>query len=684
MTIETETNKAVGHAGQSEASDSGHCLFEAVGVHVGKDYKELRQDVGEYISKNVSSNDTMKSEIIAQMNKSKQGASLNDHEKIEQYIEEMTYGNRWGGDVEIFALEAIFNRPIVIHEAGKIRKHSGIANHGGAEIHLDYKDYHYTVHVAAPVEISKAPEKKMVAPTVSAPVEVAQVPLKKVVLVQSPSVADQVASKAHYDQGDDYYHGRNGQEKNFLLARQCYEKAIALDDGNSAAHTYLGILYKHGLGVPKNLVTAAKHYQKALEAGSAVMQKWLDELLVGDDLSASDSNAIGMMYYNGSDVAKDYARAKIWFEKASEKGAAAAHRNLGLFYEFGRDVPKDLVKAVKYYRQAVEKGYSGGEEDLQRVIALPDISVSDLNRIGAMYHFGEGVKIDFERAKTWYDEAIKKGCPVAYRNVGVLYEYGGKGVEKSLDKAEEYYQQAVNAGCNKSEILIEALQRKKLYGRIVNKLRDLVDFVQGSSYFGEGKKYWTLAEPKHYGEQVFTRFIRAFELVDRPATKKVMENEKERVKNFCGWLKNEKDPFEKYISLECGVDKILDAAKESLTKAGDKPTARARLEEIVSAVNEYKDSKVKRQLALQERYNSLKALERSVATVEDRCATNSNAIASLVPRIVDLETEFSGLSVPASPKGQNSSSFFGAPSGVGANSAAKQSSNVSSLREPSI
>ena len=65
---------------------------------------------------------------------------------------------------------------------------------------------------------------------------------------------------------------------------------------------------------------------------------------------------IGLMYYNGRGVTKDYTEAIKWHKKAAEQGRAEAQFNLGLRYIEGQGVPRDYVKAYMWQDIAAAQG----------------------------------------------------------------------------------------------------------------------------------------------------------------------------------------------------------------------------------------------------------------------------------------------------------------------------------------
>src|SRR4029079_2561248 len=65
---------------------------------------------------------------------------------------------------------------------------------------------------------------------------------------------------------------------------------------------------------------------------------------------------LGMMYYEGRSVPRDYVESARWFRKAAEQGHAIAQYALGAIYENGRGFPKDTAEAARWYRKAADQG----------------------------------------------------------------------------------------------------------------------------------------------------------------------------------------------------------------------------------------------------------------------------------------------------------------------------------------
>ena len=66
---------------------------------------------------------------------------------------------------------------------------------------------------------------------------------------------------------------------------------------------------------------------------------------------------LGVMYRHGEGVPQDAQEAVTWYRKAAEQGYAPAQYNLGVMYRHGQGVPQDAQEAVKWYRRAAEQGH---------------------------------------------------------------------------------------------------------------------------------------------------------------------------------------------------------------------------------------------------------------------------------------------------------------------------------------
>jgi TPR repeat protein len=105
---------------------------------------------------------------------------------------------------------------------------------------------------------------------------------------------------------------------------------------------------------------------------------------------------LGILYYNGEGVARDYTTARKWWEKAADKGDASAMSNLGSLYLGGQGVAQDSAKALELFKKAADKGEALG-----------------MTNLGLLYENGQGVPKDYAKAREWYEKAAARGEPNA-------------------------------------------------------------------------------------------------------------------------------------------------------------------------------------------------------------------------------------------------------------------------------
>ena len=195
-----------------------------------------------------------------------------------------------------------------------------------------------------------------------------------------------------------------------------YRKAA--EQGNAEGQYNLGVCYYNGKGVTKDYAKAVEWYTKAAEQGHAWGQYNL-----------------GICYYLGEGVSKDYAKAVEWWRKAAEQGHATAQNDLGDCYYSGNGVTKDYAKAVEWWRKAAEQGNAGGQYNL-----------------GNCYYNGEGVTKDYAKAVEWYTKAAEQGNSNAQANLSRMY-YTGKGVAQNDAVANEWYNKALKNGADKAWVI---------------------------------------------------------------------------------------------------------------------------------------------------------------------------------------------------------------------------------------
>ena len=121
--------------------------------------------------------------------------------------------------------------------------------------------------------------------------------------------------------------------------------------GSEVCENNIGISYRFGQGVEKNIDTALEWFTKSAEK----------------DHAGAQYEAGAIHYDEGR-----YEEAFQWFTKSAAQGDTDATLDLGECYEKGNGVKKDISEALKLYGKAIEKGHAEAKENLRRLVdALP-------------------------------------------------------------------------------------------------------------------------------------------------------------------------------------------------------------------------------------------------------------------------------------------------------------------------
>ena len=131
--------------------------------------------------------------------------------------------------------------------------------------------------------------------------------------------------------------------------------------GDAAAQYNLGVCYYNGIGVEKDYVEAVKWYRKAAEQGRARAQ-----------------STLGVRYANGEGVEKDYVEAVKWYRKAAEQEEAFAQFMLGFCYYNGNGVAKDFVDAYAWWNlaSATDKAPGKSRDDLEKKMSPQQVAAA--------------------------------------------------------------------------------------------------------------------------------------------------------------------------------------------------------------------------------------------------------------------------------------------------------------------
>lgn len=117
---------------------------------------------------------------------------------------------------------------------------------------------------------------------------------------------------------------------------EAYEAAKAgADRGSAQSMAFLGVIYKAGSHVQRDLVRSLYWFERSAENGN----------IAGMVYAAA-------MYLEGQGTAPDASMAARWFQEAANLGNGQAMANLGKLYDAGRGVPRDPGRAARLLLKA--------------------------------------------------------------------------------------------------------------------------------------------------------------------------------------------------------------------------------------------------------------------------------------------------------------------------------------------
>lgn len=151
-----------------------------------------------------------------------------------------------------------------------------------------------------------------------------------------------------------------------------------------------------------------------------------NDKLYQDALASTDADQIFLI---GQELEsrQDYNKAAACYEKAVKMGHAPSMYELSYLYLYAKGVPQNDYKAFELVEQAYNNKLYGYYAQ---------------NQLGYLYSVGRGCKLDFEKAKKYYEEAIGMGSNYGYYGIAFMYAKG-EGIKPNFDKALSYINEAI-------------------------------------------------------------------------------------------------------------------------------------------------------------------------------------------------------------------------------------------------
>lgn len=298
-----------------------------------------------------------------------------------------------------------------------------------------------------------------------------------------------------------------GPGKNPAKALEAYRAAVDL--GSGAAMLRLAAILRAGEGVPADFGAAQALLRQAIEAGQGVWG-WAALGALAADPNNPDRNmmeaaaayakaaelgdpwsmvTLGEMLSSGEDIPVDYAQAIALLTEAGSLGGDSAPSAYSLLGNVLRSSPapyQDLAKAADAFAKAAVLG------DAPSMLTL-----------ARMYRSGEGVAVDHEAARKYFQMAIDAGAALqGWAELGSLHADPQSSIHDPA-AAIRAYQAAVDLGDSWSTIALarllaadtgnptELARAVELLEGVANQGGD----AAGSAYLALGDLYLAAPEP---------------------------------------------------------------------------------------------------------------------------------------------------------------------------------------------
>eukprot|EP00906_Rhabdomonas_costata_P008730 RCo012395 len=359
-----------------------------------------------------------------------------------------------------------------------------------------------------------------------------------------------------YQQGLTNFNGSASDSRDLRKALECFNSSARL--GHAGAQFRMGLLYSHGLGVPRSEAMAVLYLTFAALGGDNDAQLSLaSRHLYGHSVSKSCADSAKYYRMVAARVARSHKDSGIiahvekfrltddkalerrqteedvlqYHKYSADRGEVQSMMLLGRAYMYGAlGMPQDAAQAEHYFRKAVQagnpagygglgtlyaQGVDGGPKPIARnyskameyfKLGAEKGHYVSLNGMGFLYMGGyDVVKPDFAEAARYFKLAADQGNPEAQYNLGVLH-LNGEGTEKDPQKAMHYLTLAAQQGQVLAHHQLGTIYHDGLANQPVN-CPLAVKYYQGVAEKGFWMKMFEEAFEAYLGGDATTAFL---------------------------------------------------------------------------------------------------------------------------------------------------------------------------------
>lgn len=297
-----------------------------------------------------------------------------------------------------------------------------------------------------------------------------------------------------YENGLDYYYGRNGRKTDFSKSAKFFLKAAKV--GHAEAASYLSLQYFNGLYFPIDKKESEKWVDISVKLGSR-MSRYYQYLDKNGDLSEgevfslvkqeAENNdvrgwcALGYCYALGVGVELSEELSLHWYLKAAEVGSPSAQSIIGTTYLLGITVERDSEYAEMWLEKSARNGNPEAQLTLAKYYLTKAQSWKELYRVRRLLSTASKQNSSdalcllglLEELRIWkygscteavkcYEKAVKLGAKKVAPHLADCY-CQGIGISKNERRAFQLYKDAAAEG---DSYAMDKL--RKLYHRNIN------------------------------------------------------------------------------------------------------------------------------------------------------------------------------------------------------------------------
>lgn len=358
-----------------------------------------------------------------------------------------------------------------------------------------------------------------------------------------------------------------------IFYRRTFNQLKALDGESMTPdkNFQLGYMYRFGLSVKADTVTAHKYFTKACEAAfnnqcadlsdsgisknlwSSLGLSFQENLKQAQTGAPSAIQTIINSYHRSNFTPKRQKQAFKWAQKLSDQGEPWGEYVLAHYYQRGIGTDRNIPKSLEYYEKVAKHGEPEG------YLGMADI-----------YMHGDGVPKDKSKADTLYKKFLAENKRLEPEGKGMpryelayLYE-NGYGVDKDIERAVQYYKDGVGYDESKSYLGLARL------------------YMEGK---GVAQSYKTA---RHYAERAYGHYLDSYyDFGEAPAflgqlylEGKIVPRDLRKAREQLEYAASFKNPDALYwlghmYQEGSGVDKDLQKSREYFTQACERANQQA-------------------------------------------------------------------------------------------------------------